>query len=784
MSQPPISATDPPLADTLRLMIPAAPLNLLLRATLLRGDAVSSAWTAWRQSVEDPKAFLASDRVGIKRHLPLLYRNLVTHRVDPGRDLEPYLRAARAREELRSVRYRQFLGQALGALRQSGIEFVVGKGVTVGEYIHSDPVLRHCHDIDLLVRAPDMSTAAAALRRAGFEPSGAIFVHESGLPVEPHDRLYRTPLYGGDLTGVWDRTRPAEMLGLPVRVIGDVDLLVQAPVHASTVRQRQNLNWIVDVVSLLRRRESENADIDWAGAIRIAGDAGAQLPLYVAFEYLAATFAAPIPAAVIQELRSAAAKVGRLQHLAALDGLRESSDVRFKSILRASGWRSRASIARATLLPPPAYLAAKYQAHGALPLALLYLTRPLRFGVRQLSKSARRCDRLWRGADPVEARLRFLARLRPEERLLLSCIRQELTDAAAQRIADNLQDHAINWTIVLETAKKHGIEPLLFSNLNKCRGQGLAVPADVLKRLRGAMFSAIRTKEIRARQLGDVLEFMNRNRLSVMLIKGAALDAVVFQTPWHVVSLDIDLLIRQNVKQLPKPISDQIWDFNGNGPFECEFATHHDLSIDGLLDIDYNGLWRDARLVVAQGQDVHVMCPEDMLIASCINGCRKRFFHLKSLYGIREILTRYPNLDWERIAQKAALYRCRAIVYAALIVARLAVDADVSDASLRNLKVGALQAAIIRFLAARRSFTPLTGREVMNEQHYTLWSKRLLSLANLSVILPYAAYTWRQRFHRLRWLSQTEAMSKPGLFQVKAEPLELSADTSPPVGGN
>jgi hypothetical protein len=108
----------------------------------------------------------------------------------------------------------------------------------------------------------------------------------------------------------------------------------------------------------------------------------------------------------------------------------------------------------------------------------------------------------------------------------------------------------------------------------------------------------------------------------------------------------------------------------------------------------------------------------------------------------------------------------------------------VADASLRLLKVGFVQAAIIRFLAGRRSFTPVTGRHVVvNEQQYTLWTKRVASLANLSLILPYAAYTWRQRIARLRWLSQTEAMKKPGLFEAEAVRVDSSADASPPVGG-
>ncbi len=255
---------DPPLADTLRLMMPSAHTTLLLQAALLQGDAVAVAWSQWRQNVSDPKAYLASDRVGIKRHLPLLYRNLVSCGADLGRDLEPYFRAARAREELRSARYRRFLGQAVGALHQAGIDFVVGKGVTVGETLHTDPVVRHTHDIDLLVRSADMTSAAVSLRRAGFVPSTNTggekrFDHESGLPVELHDRLYQTPFYDGDLAGPFGRARKGEVVGLQTQVLSDVDLLVQTPVHASVVPQRRGLSWIVDVISLLRRRDSEGA---------------------------------------------------------------------------------------------------------------------------------------------------------------------------------------------------------------------------------------------------------------------------------------------------------------------------------------------------------------------------------------------------------------------------------------------------------------------------------------------------------------------------------------------
>jgi hypothetical protein len=406
-----IPGCEPPLADTLRRLMPCAPTTLLLQAALLQGDAVGKAWWQWRQMIADPKAFLATDRVGIKRHLPLLYRNLVAYGVELGRDLEPYFRAARAREELRSARYRRYLGEALAALRQGGVDFVVGKGVTVGETIHTDPVVRHTHDIDLLVRTQCIPAAAAALAAAGFAPStntgagaGSRFDHTSGLPVELHDRLYRTPFYDGDLAGPWTRARQGEILGMPMRLIGDADLLVHAPVHASLVVQRRGLSWIVDIVSLLRKRAAEGVGIEWETVLHIARDARAPLPLYVMYKYIRETFEAPIPPHTLEGLRRAAAKIGTVQRLTALDGLRSEPPNRgIRLLMGASGWRSRAAMATALLLPPPSYLKAQLPEVDRPPLAMLYVARPLRIVARQFRRARYRLRR-WLSAtiDPSQ----------------------------------------------------------------------------------------------------------------------------------------------------------------------------------------------------------------------------------------------------------------------------------------------------------------------------------------------------------------------------------------------
>jgi hypothetical protein len=225
--------------------------------------------------------------------------------------------------------------------------------------------------------------------------------------VELHERLYRTPFYDGDLAGVWRRSRQGNIVGVPVQLMGDADLLVHALVHASVVPQRCGLSWIVDVVSLLNHRASDGKTIDWTEFTRLAGQSRATLPVYVTCHYLKTKFDAAIPQTVIDELRRSATNAGPLQHLAVLDGLRcEPRHRRIQTILESSGWRSRAAIARALLVPPPAYLKATHPGIRTLPLALLYLTRPLRFIVRQARRIRNRVRNFIMPARAVGAVLR------------------------------------------------------------------------------------------------------------------------------------------------------------------------------------------------------------------------------------------------------------------------------------------------------------------------------------------------------------------------------------------
>src|SRR6185369_10666879 len=107
--------------------------------------------------------------------------------------------------------------------------------------------------------------------------------------------------------------------------------------------------------------------------------------------------------------------------------------------------------------------------------------------------------------------------------------------------------------------------------------------------------------------------------LEALLLKGAALDLLVYDQPGWVVSRDIDLVVRRSTGA-PLPRGD--WEVRR--PLyalgiECDALSHHDVTMNGLLPVHFERIWRDARPVEVRGAKALVMAPEDLLISLAIN---------------------------------------------------------------------------------------------------------------------------------------------------------------------
>jgi hypothetical protein len=186
----------------------------------------------------------------------------------------------------------------LATLGETGIRTVAIGGAALAETVYDEPALRHCHDLDLLVEAGDVTAAAALLTRRGFRParSGGALLHETGLPVVVHGRFVRRAPRDLDFEEVWGRSSARELGGAPARVPSAADQLLRVCARMSSSRARSP-RWACDAWLLVA-----DGEVEWELLLESASRTRLAPRLAVALEYLAGRLDAPIPATFLREL--------------------------------------------------------------------------------------------------------------------------------------------------------------------------------------------------------------------------------------------------------------------------------------------------------------------------------------------------------------------------------------------------------------------------------------------------------------------------------------------------
>ncbi|HKI04870.1 MAG TPA: nucleotidyltransferase family protein [Thermoanaerobaculia bacterium] len=297
----------------------------------------------------------------------------------------------------------------------------------------------------------------------------------------------------------------------------------------------------------------------------------------------------------------------------------------------------------------------------------------------------------------------------PEDRLLCLCARQEFLPAHQEAVERLCRDQALRWDRAVAAAERHGVLPIVGANLRRC---GAGLPAAVAERLEAAIFENAAVRERDADRLATGLARLREVELEAMLLKGAALSLAVYEEPWVVASVDIDLSLRpgpgwEKGKGEEKAVRRALYTHG----VECDLEGHHDVTMNGTLPVDFERIWREARPVRFRGVDAWVMSPEDLMISLCVNACRKRFFRLKALFDVAETLRRGEALDWPRLAGLAREGHCEGIVYTALVAARETLGARLPPGALETLRLSPPRAgALRRMIAAFLRFGSLGDR--------------------------------------------------------------------------
>jgi len=113
-----------------------------------------------------------------------------------------------------------------------------------------------------------------------------------------------------------------------------------------------------------------------------------------------------------------------------------------------------------------------------------------------------------------------------------------LVDASLSAAIAELSSHEL-----VDAAEHHGLDPLLFAHLRAAR---TPVDPGVLDRLRTRHLQHSHACAVRARVMTDVLSAMDRSRVRLLVLKGAALAYLTYADPRLRPMRDVDLLVHKD----------------------------------------------------------------------------------------------------------------------------------------------------------------------------------------------------------------------------------------------
>ena len=393
---------EPPLSDTLSVLLPSDQETLFLQACLAGRARAADSWRVWLKRQRDFQAAFSGDGAALKQLLPLLHFKLAKSGVDIDGEVLAVLRAATIWEQRRAKRIREILSDALGLLAREGVTPVLLNGLALAETVYPQPALRHCHDVDLWVPLEDLKKGRDALTRSDFsgaparKPHAVNMVHKDGLPINLIGCLAASSFGSSPECEMRRRAVGISFAAQPTKVLSPVDGLVQLCAQVCRGAVAEPTTWVVDATCLLTRFFQNPSD--WDAAVSEADSRGLSLTLFVMLAYLRREIGLNVPDEVLNSVAAGATHSRRSHRDAVLAGARKTRQGRLEAMFRHSSWRSRAEIFRFLVLPSQAFLRGWCAERGLRWSPIWYVARPLRrlamnIGIFRKTPSAHLRDR-------------------------------------------------------------------------------------------------------------------------------------------------------------------------------------------------------------------------------------------------------------------------------------------------------------------------------------------------------------------------------------------------------
>jgi hypothetical protein len=287
------------------MFIPNRDQILLLKAAILSEVPAQEAWKLWIKRVDFEKADHASHSL-----LPLVFRNpAFANFQDPffSRCQGIYRQTWVANQLL----WKKIL-PILTQLLEAGVDkIILLKGMAMIHYYYRDFGMRVIGDIDILIPKKQLPLIDPILRDSKWRQNVSRFdlknrehlnrwhslnlIHPEGMNLDLHWSFIQENSSLLD-ESVIQNCIPIDRFYIP----SPTHLLLQTSIHGVKYSPIPLIRWITDAMKILNH---SGPQIDWEQLVELAKGARVSLPLSSALQFLKQTFEAPIPEAVIQNLK-------------------------------------------------------------------------------------------------------------------------------------------------------------------------------------------------------------------------------------------------------------------------------------------------------------------------------------------------------------------------------------------------------------------------------------------------------------------------------------------------
>jgi hypothetical protein len=304
-------------------------------------------------------------------------------------------------------------------------------------------------------------------------------------------------------------------------------------------------------------------------------------------------------------------------------------------------------------------------------------------------------------------RINLLRSARPEALLLLNCTRVVASPVHQAQITALLQQK-IDWTHLLELARRNCVLPLLYLNLQPVT-TGL-IPAAFLAILARAYQRTAFDNLFLTQQLIDLHKVLTGARIPVIAYKGSALTQAVYGNLALRQFGDLDLIVRhEDIGKARELLLAQgfcqRWPEHNLSP--QQEATHiqqkynytfHRAQDDLVVELHWGiaprylrvpwhaeWLWQRLDRISLAGQSIATFCPEELLLALSVHGANHCWNRLHWVCDIAELLRRFADLNWSHVLNLAQTWRVQRMLHLGLVLAHSLLDADLPAAVLGEI---------------------------------------------------------------------------------------------------